>query len=152
MWRMNPLAPVSGIRNRLAQLARLNAGEWRILIAAVFLLPATALCLRLLGYPRTRSLMQRLLPRTAQSYDPAIEVPRVTRLVGVASRRGVYKANCLRQALVVWWLLARRGIETDLVIGVRKDGGDFSAHAWVEFEGRVIIGGDDAPERYRPMP
>jgi hypothetical protein len=40
-------------------------------------------------------------------------------------------SRCLMQSLVLTRLLARRGIETRLVIAVRP-GGEFAAHAWVE--------------------
>jgi transglutaminase superfamily protein len=46
-------------------------------------------------------------------------------------------SRCLMQSLVLTRLLARRGIETRLVIAVRP-GGDFAAHAWVE-HGEVAL-------------
>jgi hypothetical protein len=137
---------------RLTKLACLNADEWRILLAAAWLLPATALSLRVFGYRRTRAWMERhVSPNKSEPTDAAAEAARVTRLVSVAAHHGAYRANCLRQALVAWWLLGRRGIGADLVIGVRKDAHGFAAHAWVEFNGEVIIGGADSPERFRSM-
>jgi hypothetical protein len=50
-------------------------------------------------------------------------------------------------------LLARRGYLADLRIGVIKaDSGQLEAHAWVESEGQVIIGGSDSPFRFTPLP
>jgi hypothetical protein len=40
-------------------------------------------------------------------------------------------SRCLMRSLVLTRLLARRGIHSTLVLGVRGDG-DFAAHAWVE--------------------
>ncbi len=52
-------------------------------------------------------------------------------------------SRCLSQSLVLMALLARRGIASALVIGVRP-GSDFGAHAWVEREGMPLLpsGGD----------
>lgn len=46
-------------------------------------------------------------------------------------------SRCLVQSLVLTRLLARRGIDSALVIGVRR-GPEFGAHAWVE-AGRVAL-------------
>jgi hypothetical protein len=56
--------------------------------------------------------------------------------------RYVPSATCLAQALAVQSLLSRGGIHSDLVLGVaRDDASRIAAHAWVEIEGIVIIGG-----------
>lgn len=47
-------------------------------------------------------------------------------------------AKCLVRSLVLTTLLARRGIESTLVIGVRPDD-EFAAHAWVESNGRAVL-------------
>jgi hypothetical protein len=50
--------------------------------------------------------------------------------------------SCLTQALGAQVLLARHGYPALIHIGVtRREQGQFQAHAWVESEGRVIIGG-----------
>ena len=53
--------------------------------------------------------------------------------------------NCLCRALATKRILNRFGYQSELKIGARKtnDRG-FHAHAWVESEGRVLIG--DLPE------
>jgi hypothetical protein len=50
-------------------------------------------------------------------------------------------ATCLTQALSVLILLRRSGHLSEMKIGVRKDReGKFHAHAWVEVEGKIVIG------------
>jgi hypothetical protein len=39
---------------------------------------------------------------------------------------------------VLWWLLRRRGIATELRIGARKEFERFEAHAWVEVDAEVL--------------
>jgi hypothetical protein len=47
-------------------------------------------------------------------------------------------ARCLMQSLVLCGLLARRGVRSSVVIGVRP-GADFGAHAWVELRDRPLL-------------
>jgi hypothetical protein len=52
------------------------------------------------------------------------------------------RAVCLPQALATQVLLARSGFSSELRIGfTRAKGGQMSAHAWLECQGRVAIGG-----------
>ena len=63
--------------------------------------------------------------------------------------RFVPRATCLTQALAVKTLLDWRGQNSKLQIGVARDENQkFQAHAWIEVEGRVIIGGIADLNRY----
>jgi Transglutaminase-like superfamily len=46
--------------------------------------------------------------------------------------------TCLPRSLTLWWLLRRQGIESELRIGVRRDGERIVAHAWVVCQGMAI--------------
>lgn len=55
--------------------------------------------------------------------------------------RYVPYATCLTQALATRRLLEMKGQRSELKIGVKKDeDGKFAAHAWIEIDGRIIIG------------
>lgn len=47
-------------------------------------------------------------------------------------------ATCLARSLALSAILARRGIDSQLVIGVKTDAG-FAAHAWVERDGWPLL-------------
>ena len=69
------------------------------------------------------------------------------------SSRYIPRATCLTKALAARVLLSRSGYVTELRLGVtREKSGRVSAHAWVESEGRVIIGGTDSPHRFALFP
>jgi len=83
--------------------------------------------------------------------DPAVAV----RLVGTvqAIGRWVPKATCLTRALAAQALLARHGIGSRLHIGVARDKrGVLAAHAWLERDGVVILGGDELSSGYTVLP
>jgi hypothetical protein len=51
--------------------------------------------------------------------------------------------TCLVQALVVISLLEQAGLPGSLRIGVVRTGNKLEAHAWVECQNKIVIGGND---------
>lgn len=65
---------------------------------------------------------------------------RAGRAVQFASRF-VPRATCLPRALAALVLLRSRSVPARLQIGVTRDGaGKLDGHAWVESEGRIVVG------------
>ncbi len=143
-------------KSKLARLGNLSAAEWRWLLAALVLLPMAGLSLRFSSYQRTRALLKRWVVSENQSRKSMVDgksttdpvALQVVRMVSVAAHHGPYRANCLRQALVAWALLQQHGFPTELKVGVKKDLEGFAAHAWVESNGRIILGGEDSVRLY----
>ncbi len=80
---------------------------------------------------------------------------RVTRAVRSVSHWIFFKPNCLIQAITAQLILMGRGVPTEFCIGV-WDGalelsGSFLAHAWLEWEGHIILGELDEIHRYQKM-
>lgn len=76
---------------------------------------------------------------------------RVVAAVEAVGRRLLGDKPCLTQALVAQRLLRQGGYETSLHLGVSKDGQTLLAHAWLEREGYVVIGGGVSQVRYTPL-
>ncbi len=55
-------------------------------------------------------------------------------------------AKCLARALAGSVLLARHGHDSTLYLGVRHPSGEFGAHAWLEWNGQVVVGGPISPQ------
>ena len=90
--------------------------------------------------------LRRLLTRSPRARHQAAVSPgfmdSVSWAVTAASRRMPGAPMCLSQALAVQVMLARRGFASRLRVGVARGGlGQVEGHAWVEHEGRVLIGG-----------
>ena len=99
--------------------------------------------LALAGYVRTRRWVERLSAggtRRKATSDDLQAARRLAQLAAIAGRRGPVQATCLRQALVLHGWLRRRGLNPEIVIGVRRDGdaSALDAHAWVELEDASI--------------
>jgi len=132
---------------KLARLASLPGQERRLLVSALVLVAATRAALPLVPFRRLQALAQRAsTPRAGVGASRAGPSPeRVAWAVGVAARY-VPDATCLAQALALQRLLSRYGHRAELRIGVAKEDGDLKAHAWLEREGKILIGAAGASE------
>ncbi|MGH9848287.1 MAG: lasso peptide biosynthesis B2 protein [Blastocatellia bacterium] len=142
--------------NTLRKSLRLSWSEWWLLTQASVLLPMTALMLRLTGLRRYKLILSSLAssdsaPKEDQTEMVLAQALRISWLVKVAVRYGIYPANCLQRSLVLWWLLHQQGIRSELHIGTRKDSGRFEAHAWIEIAGFVLNDTDDVRQRFAPF-
>ncbi|MBC7260571.1 MAG: lasso peptide biosynthesis B2 protein [Chloroflexi bacterium] len=140
------------IQRKLGMALSLSARDWWMLTQAWFLLLMFDLGLRLLPFRQVQRVAARAMrrgeeQRTAQAWAA---IQRTQRLVGIAARYHLYPMRCLPRALALQWLLNKQGIRTELRIGVRKEGAQFSAHAWLEYEGRALEAPDVA-ERFVPL-
>jgi hypothetical protein len=125
-----------------------------LLIQATSLLAAIRLGLRVLPFATLRTLLARLA-RTRHGTDgqrDGTARDRTIWAVETASRHFPAISTCLTQALAIHVLLARQGCKSILRIGVKRDtDGKFIAHAWLEKDGIILIGGA-GHRSYAPMP
>ena len=127
---------------RLLQFHNLNAMQKRTLLAAWLWLPLFWLGLRVLGLPRFQDRLLKAPARSALSLTlPVVRV--LGDAVNIAARHTPFPVTCLTRSLLLVWLLHRRGVASDLRIGVRLTQGMFDAHAWVECEGVPV---NDRPD------
>jgi len=139
-------------------LRKFAARSWpdKVLLVRAFALVSTV---RLGLWALPYRTVQRLVGRTLVRRENAGATPqeersyqrRVVGAVEAVGRRLLGDKPCLTQALVAQRFLRQRGYDTTLRIGVAKDGRELLAHAWLEREGRVIIGGGASPVRYKPL-
>ena len=133
----------------LRRLLALRPDERRVLVAAVLLVVAARLSLRLCPYRVVRRLAARLARPTARLRAPAAVIALA---VAAAGRRVPGGRNCLAQALAAHVLLGRNGHASRLRLGVaRGAAGEFAAHAWVEIGDAVLVGATGR-ERFTPLP
>ena len=136
------------MRRRLARLHTLSAAQWRVVLASVMLVPAVQLSLRLRGFKRTAGALAARSDRRAVPTEPA-HARLAAEAVGLVAGRSVIGARCLGRSLVLWFLLRRRGIDAELVIGVEMPrGGELPAHAWVEVADEPVNDAPDVRERF----
>lgn len=120
----------------------LSHQEKRFFLQALVSLPLVRIGLMTLGYRRLRRLLARAAGRWAAPRGRHADADRLAQaaalMVHRAARTRLVRANCLPRSLTLWSLLRRQRIESDLCIGVQKNGGALQAHAWVEYRGRPL--------------
>ena len=138
---------------RLAGWRALGWGDrWRLL-ACMAALPLLHASLATLGYKRTRRVIEvlsrRPAPRTASPADVAA-AQRLARLAAIAGRYGFVDATCLRQSLLLYGWLRRRGFDPRLQLGMKPDlQATFGAHAWVELDCQRLMPGDSGHRAFQ---
>lgn len=117
---------------------KLRRSDLPLVALTALLLGAVRILLVVLPFAQVQSLLNRLLTRSRAQVPAA----RVAWAVQALSRRAPGPTTCLAQALVAHALLRRFGHPSVLRIGVRDPrlSRQLSAHAWVECDGRVVIG------------
>ena len=126
--------------------------EWRLLMEALLLLVTMRAVLWFWPWPAVQLLVQHYSTRQARS----TAIPSVERMAWAITtvRRFVPRATCLTQALAMCTLLERYGYPALLQIGVARHSRDrLEAHAWVESDGVVVLGGtSEFLARYTQLP
>jgi hypothetical protein len=165
---------MSRLQRALHRFGELSPRERRLLALASGLLPVVHGLQQRLPFRVWRPLLEQLAPARAPALARAPEgslrqffarapegalrpeTPSVREIAwSVEAARnwlpGSYK--CLPSAYAVHLLLHRYGYESRIQVGVGRDAaGVFEAHAWVECEGRTVIGAVDDPARFVPLP
>jgi hypothetical protein len=139
--------------HRLRSLLRLSRRDVALLVQAISLLVSVRLGLWVVPFATLRQMLSTLARkrRAPVAGDPAT-LNRVIWAVETAGRQFPAVGTCLIQALAAHVLLGRRGCVPDLRIGVkRNEAGKFVAHAWLEKDGAILIGGEPH-QSYIPMP
>ena len=126
----------------LARWGALSRADQRTVLLAGAAMPFFWLGLRVLGLPRFHSSLQRRLVDRNRSM-PLADIQALGELVNIAARHTLGPRTCLTRSLLLGWLLRRRGVQSQLHIGVRFTQGVLAAHAWVECEGIPV---NDRPD------
>lgn len=130
------------------EFLRLPGGDKRLLLRAWGLLVLMRLGTGRIPYVR----LKRFAEAGRGSPGPvAPSVDRIVWAVGVADRY-VPRGTCLTRALATRRLLGRAGRSARLRLGVaRSPGGSLEAHAWVECDGRTVMGALADLVRFEPL-
>ncbi len=133
------------------KIRNLTLGELWVLAQALVLLPLTVLGLRLSGFKGMSPAARRLPDIDAGDREALSRALPIARMVRAAAVHGPCKAACLPQSIVLWRLLRRNGVDSDLRFGVRTGAGQLEAHAWVEVAGVALNETPGVADRFSPL-
>ena len=133
---------------RLRRVAALSAAQWRVVALSVVLLPPIQLMLKSRGLKRTAALLAKRSDRPLGASDRGIATSTADAVSLVAGRK-VVGALCLGRSLLLWFLLRRRGMDAELVVGSKGQVDEtWIAHAWVELDALPINDAADVRDHY----
>ena len=126
-----------------ADLRSLDRADRPLFLLAWLLLFFTELGFRLAGLERTKRALSWIGSGPRSRCDPGERderVQRVAQVVALASGHVLPEPGCVPESLVLWTLLRRQGVASEVRIGVRRHRDRLHAHAWVEHAGEPIGG------------
>lgn len=142
-----PRQQSSATGGRLRRFLALARWEQLTLLVAAASMPLFWLGLRAQGLPRFRAQLSRPV-LAARSPEQIAAAQALGRLVNIAARHTLGPRTCLTRSLLLVWMLQRRGIGSDLRIGVSLNDGVLAAHAWVECDGIPVNDQPDVAARF----
>jgi hypothetical protein len=132
---------------------KLSHEERGLVLRGMVLLPLTMLGLRTMSFRRCKELIKRF--SSAASSPQRVEAGRqmekrkkIVSAMNAVERNSPWRPNCLERSLALWWLFQFNAVDGELHIGGRKSQGRFEAHAWVEWDGRVLNDSTDVHKHY----
>ena len=122
-----------------------------MLVVSVVTLPVVSALLKLRGFRRTERFMALFSRSNLRPDASEVRVAQAARMVSIAAVRGLYRAQCLEQAITLWWMLGVMGINSTIRLGIYKSGESVEAHAWVLHEEKIVIGQMNDQKEFTPL-
>ncbi len=140
------------ISSMLGKWRRLSRDERRTFMLALVMVPAMHVIVRVIGFNQLQQRIANTAPPAGHaSGDTARSLRTCVVSINRVKRFSILRGNCLSQSFALIWLLRRRGIDPTLRLGARLTESKFDAHAWVEYDGRVLNDTQDVHTRFTPL-
>jgi len=125
--------------SNVGRFLSITPAEQRRLVRAFLIVVGVRIGLSLVPFPRFQALLARLRAQARVKSGVVPTTEQLARDIRVVSSY-VPRATCLTQALAGQVLLQHFGHCAVVHVGVTKDEGLIQAHAWLESDGKVVIG------------
>ena len=140
---------------KLTKFKECSALERRTFLLSMVLLPVTKISLMTIGFRRTYKLLSFCMPlkneQISTSCQDLCQGHAIARMVKIAGNILPFEVKCLPISMVIWWFLRRRGIISEMRIGVKRFNGQFEAHSWVEMAGTPLNHFASVDEQFAPF-
>lgn len=147
---MHTFAALKGIV-RGARDGRLTAADCRLLVCAHLVQTLALAAVVCAPIHTARRALARIRRGAIALCGPSAE-PRLIWAIEASARWRVGPSTCLTRALAAELLLPAVDRPLTLVIGVTSPvEGHLKSHAWIERNGHILVGGDDATRQYVPL-
>jgi len=139
---------LNSLRHKLQAAGQLSPTDWLVLAEAWWALLGFQLVLRWMPFNRLEAFTRPAAGNSRVIPDALAWAWRRQKLVSMAARLHLVRMTCLPRALVLRWMISRRGIPAQLRLGMSKSSRGMFAHAWVEMQAEMIGEPQDIAERF----
>ena len=136
--------------HRLGKWQALTWAERWLLFTCAAWVSVFWLGLRVFGLARFQARLNSARIPDREPLTPR-EIVALGELVNIAARYTPVPSSCLSRALLLGWLLRRRGTASQMRIGAQLVDGKLLAHAWIECDGVPINESADVALVFRPL-
>ena len=137
------------MNERLTRFAQFTVAERRLVLTAAVVVAAVKVALLTMPVVSVRRCVDAIVDRS-RGRPRSFASEAVAWAVMITSRRIPGGNNCQVRALATKIMLSRYGYESTLRFGApRSESRDFTEHAWLEHDGRIIMGAFQ-PDRHYP--
>lgn len=122
---------------KLATLRSMSGHDRLLFLEAVFLLAVARFCVRFLKFRHYAGLLGpqcdgEMAKPVKADQETSEEIQAIGQEIKRAANNVPWQSVCLPQAIAGKWMLKRRGITSDLYLGLAKDEStNLKAHAWL---------------------
>ena len=128
-------------RPLISKFFHLSTSDRSLVTKAILILIFIRLGLKFLGVKKLCLQLAKIAQSSPQKQPEKLSVYKIIWSITTASSY-MPKVKCLARALAAQTLLEKQGYPVKLRIGIAKDKQQqLLAHAWVEYRGRIVIGG-----------
>ena len=136
-------------------LSGLTNRELLFLLKTFLLLGFVRLGLWLLPYQKLLHLLNQISDRNSGAQEIELNdnhLNQIVRAVNISTRYMPGGAKCLARALTTQVIMKRQGYSPQLRLGVAQgEEGKIEAHAWIEYQGLIVIGDLQNLSRFIPL-
>jgi hypothetical protein len=125
------------MRRWLARARRMTPADYLTAFEVLRLAVWVEGAIRVLPFSRLLERLKRDSPAGSEAPVAWTVYQRLPRFVAAAYDILPFQPTCLRQSLVLYGLLERRGVPSRFCVGVSRRGPALAAHAWVDCDGVV---------------
>jgi len=126
--------------------------EFWLVAEAFILLGCTQILLRVCHFQRLRRILGRVMNVALWVSPRSVPADTLAWALRAARRRLPFYATCFGEAVAAESLFRRYGYTPVMRVGAMRREGAFRAHAWLELDGVVVVGGPESVVReYKPL-
>jgi hypothetical protein len=116
----------------------MTIGHKWFLFKAIILIQIIRFHIILIGYKSVMSVLNRLIPKKKIYNNNSLNLAYYNSIINRVYKLPTPFCNCLAVSVGFGFILRKKGINTEIIIGVKTETTTIRSHAWLEYNGIQI--------------